>query len=131
MFNEKLIFKNNVYVHCDTEEKANQLLQWANEQGINWMGSDLPTTIINYWDANKDKTCYCISKDGCGMDHKDYMHSSLKIYKFEEVHLVGEALIKFEKDKKDKKTRSEIFKLFDNNNKFRSLVIELFKKNYS
>lgn len=44
-------------IHCDTEEKANDLLKYLDEQGIIWRVGDR-LTENNYWDDYEEQTCY-------------------------------------------------------------------------
>lgn len=51
-------FKNNkIVINCDTEEKANDLLEYLDEQGIIWRVGDR-LTENNYWEDYKELTCY-------------------------------------------------------------------------
>ncbi|MFQ9297789.1 MAG: hypothetical protein ACLR4X_05115 [Clostridia bacterium] len=44
-------------IHCDTEEKANDLLEYLDGQGIIWRVGDR-LTENNYWDDYEEQTCY-------------------------------------------------------------------------
>lgn len=51
-------YKNSkTVIHCDTEEKANDLLKYLDEQGIIWRIGDR-LTENNYWEDYKERTCY-------------------------------------------------------------------------
>ena len=47
-------------IHCDTEEKANQLLEFLDGQGYKWRGTGERTTEGNKWKTCSENTCYCI-----------------------------------------------------------------------
>lgn len=36
LFDYKKIMQPNTVVHCDTEEKAKKLLEWADSRGSSW-----------------------------------------------------------------------------------------------
>lgn len=55
---KKKVLKKKVVVHCDSEEKANLLLNWASiKKGLKWSDGD---SFIedNKWMEDKEKTCY-------------------------------------------------------------------------
>lgn len=49
--------KSKVVIHCDTEEKANDLLKYLDGQGIKWRGG-LKLAENNYYGIYKEFTCY-------------------------------------------------------------------------
>jgi hypothetical protein len=53
-------FDSNIVIHCDTEEKANELLKAFDKMGWRWSGA-IRYTSCNCWEVNKDGTCYCPS----------------------------------------------------------------------
>ena len=53
-----------IVIHCDTEEKANDLLKYLNEQGIKW-NSGLELTENNYYVIYNEFTCYNQEEFGC------------------------------------------------------------------
>lgn len=72
-------------IHCDTEEKANQLLKAFHKLGKKWLFSGASYLRTNYWSIKRKNTCY---------DNK-YGYQSLNwykkhiwtIYEFEDVDL--------------------------------------------
>ena len=78
-FNYDKIMKHNTVVHCDTEEKANNLLKWADSIGLTKDNSYLN----NNWYIHKKETCYNLYYGKCSFYnyYKDYC----KIYKYEDV----------------------------------------------
>ena len=67
-FNKELL-KNDVGVHCDTEEKANQLLEWANLNNRKWIDG---TSFVfsNEFGKYKKNTVYFISSGTFSSIHK-------------------------------------------------------------
>lgn len=58
-------YKNeSIVIHCDTEEKANDLLKYLDEQGIKW-SSGLKLAENNYYCIHKEFTCYNYEEFGC------------------------------------------------------------------
>ena len=73
-----------IAIHCDTEEKANELLQAFHNLGKKWC-DDTSYLSCNEYDDYKDKTCY---SNQCGYAERDfYQKNSFKIYEFDEVAL--------------------------------------------
>ena len=56
-FDYDKIMQKNTVVHCDTEEKADKLLKWADSQGLRWSNGDSYLTVNEYFNY-KEKTCY-------------------------------------------------------------------------
>lgn len=54
----------SIVIHCDTEEKANDLLKYLDEQGIKWRGG-LKLAENNYYGIYKEFTCYNYEEFGC------------------------------------------------------------------
>ncbi len=53
------IMQENTVVHCDTEEKAKDLLEWADACGLRWLsGKDY--SVLNYQD-HSEETCYYLN----------------------------------------------------------------------
>ena len=76
--------KEKLAIHCDTEEKANELLQAFHKLGKKWC-DDTSYLSSNEYYLHKDETCY--SNLG-GYSARDfYKKNSFKIYEFDEVDL--------------------------------------------
>ena len=76
--------KEKLAIHCDTEEKANELLQAFHNLGKKWCDGTSYLSC-NEYDDYKDETCY--SNKGGYAEYefcKDYLYI---IYEFEEVDL--------------------------------------------
>ena len=65
------LYGNNVAIHCDTEEKANEFLALADSFGYKWVNK---RELINYsqWEIYKEKTCYEVTKQGLMFSDKNY-----------------------------------------------------------
>jgi hypothetical protein len=83
-FDYDKIMKENVVVHCDTEEKANNLLLWADSKGLKW--SDYKSYKYNFWNVYWQKTCYDLY-NGEFTNYNYYKNNNYKIYKYEDVIL--------------------------------------------
>jgi hypothetical protein len=59
-FKEFLLHDGRVVVHCDTQQKANNLLAWAHSKGKTWCNHE---TYLNNtcWDKFREWTCYDIA----------------------------------------------------------------------
>ena len=51
------IMQPKTVVYCDTEEKANKLLKWADSKGLTWCNGDSYLND-NQYNVFKDQTCY-------------------------------------------------------------------------
>ncbi len=74
-------------IHCDTEEKANELCKALDKNGMSWLrglGSDRYTDY-NPWYIYQEKTCYS-NTGGYGYVNF-YIEKGVKIYEFEDVDL--------------------------------------------
>lgn len=61
IFNETILDeKNNIVVHCDTRDKAKDLLEWAHSKGKHW-GSGDSYLAKNCWSEYEKETCYSLS----------------------------------------------------------------------
>lgn len=81
----KDIIENNLAIHCDTEEKADNFLQECKNQGVIWETSE---TIDkqNYWYRYEENTCYYIDhnmKVAC-RNFSYFLKVGYKIIDFEE-----------------------------------------------
>jgi hypothetical protein len=65
LFDYKKIMQPNTVVHCDTEEKAKKLLEWADSRGLKWCSGD---RYIDYgaWALRKEKTCFYLKEGKYG-----------------------------------------------------------------
>ncbi len=74
--------KEKLAIHCDTKEKAKQLLKAFDKMGKKWSAGDSYLEYI-YWSPYKQNTCYNNNNGYCSIDwckEEDY-----KVYKFENV----------------------------------------------
>lgn len=76
--------KEYLAIHCDTEEKANKLLNAFDKLGKKWNSGDSYISFNNYED-HQDKTCY--SNEGCFDCYDWFNRYGYKIYEFDEVDL--------------------------------------------
>ena len=79
-------FKNeNIAIHCDTEEKAKDLLTLLSKSEVTWCdGEDLTEAIC--WGCCKENTCYNFDKDDNGLtfcNTNDYNGLNYKMVKWE------------------------------------------------
>ncbi|HBS10668.1 MAG TPA: hypothetical protein DEA28_02965 [Firmicutes bacterium] len=90
MKNKKITLKefwkslDRLAIHCDTEEKADKLLEAFDKYGESW-SVDSRYTDINYWNEYKEKTCY--DNDIAYCDINSYKEDNYTIYEFEDVDL--------------------------------------------
>lgn len=97
------IMQDNTVVHCDTEEKANNLLEWADSKDLKWChGREY--SKYNQWEDYKQSTCYNL-KQGTYSGIKSCKQNNCNILTYEEV------LIK-EEEMKNKEIQTE-FKIGD------------------
>ena len=61
------LYGNNVAVHCDTEEKANEFLALADSVGYKWF-TGVGLVGRNYWKDFGKETCYKVGKYGLTFD---------------------------------------------------------------
>lgn len=74
--------KKNLAIHCDTKEKAKQLLKAFDKMGKKWSAGASYLEYI-YWNSYKQNTCYNNNNGYCSIDwckEEDY-----KIYEFDDV----------------------------------------------
>lgn len=82
---EKLL-NGRIVIHCDTEEKAKNLLSYLDSKGFKWISGVKPTDYTNWWVYTKD-TCYRFSIDRKFIffsDYKDYESEDYEIISYEE-----------------------------------------------
>lgn len=79
-FNSKEI----VVIHCNTEEKAKQLLEAFNRLGKEWNNGDSYLEVTN-WSMAEKETCY--DNKGLYSSYKIYKENDFDIYEFENVDL--------------------------------------------
>jgi len=84
MFDYDKIMKPNTVVHCDTKEKAINLIRWADSMGLKWCDGEKYTLTCNEWDIRKTQTCYGIYK-GYFSPKEYYEIKGYTILKYEEV----------------------------------------------
>lgn len=76
--------KEKLAIHCDTEEKANKLLETFHKLGKKWC-DDTSYLSSNEYYWHKDATCY--SNLGGYAERDFYKKNSFKIYELDEVDL--------------------------------------------
>ena len=64
-FNWGLIMQPNTVVHCDTEDKANELLSEAHKRGLKWSNGS-KYTEYNGFNVHESKTCYDFNNNDYG-----------------------------------------------------------------
>ena len=74
--------KKHLAIHCNTEEKANQLLEAFDKLGKKWF-SGYSYLVINCWESYKENTCYDNLNQICSINW--YKTIGYKIYEFEDV----------------------------------------------
>lgn len=79
-FNSKEI----VVIHCNTEEKAKQLLEAFNRLGKEWNNGESYLEVTN-WSMAEKETCY--DNKGLYSSYKIYKENDFDIYEFENVDL--------------------------------------------
>lgn len=79
-FNSKEI----LVIHCDTEEKAKQLLEAFYRLGKEWNNGDSYLEVTN-WSMAEKETCY--DNKGLYSSYKIYKENDFDIYEFENVDL--------------------------------------------
>jgi hypothetical protein len=54
--------KVQIFVRCNTKEKAEKFLAKASESGCIWNGDDVGDLTENsFWDVYQEETCYCLN----------------------------------------------------------------------
>lgn len=69
-------------IHCDTEEKANKLLEAFDKFGQKWCNRERYIDD-NYWKIEKENTCYDNTNEYSPFDY--YKAHDYTIYEFEDV----------------------------------------------
>lgn len=64
-FNWDLIMQPRTVVHCDTEDKANELLTEAHKRGLKWSNGN-KYTEYNGFNVHESKTCYDFNNNDYG-----------------------------------------------------------------
>lgn len=89
IFKEKIfddiIFSENVVIHCDTEEKANMLLEYADSLGYKWINNE-SYIEINEWNIYKEETVYYIFEGTYGLINSYNICDEYKIIPFDEIY---------------------------------------------
>lgn len=70
-FNLERLEINNIAIHCNTEEKANDFLNYLNSLGLKWFNED---SLLDYnnWEDYKEDTCYDFYNKGITYDNYSY-----------------------------------------------------------
>ena len=71
-------------IHCDTEEKAKQLLEAFDRLGKEWSNGESYLEVTN-WSMTEKETCY--DNKGLYSSYKIYKENDFNIYEFENVDL--------------------------------------------
>ena len=86
-------FWNSIFamaIHCDTEEKANELLQAFDKLGKKWSNS-ISYLLNNLYSIRRQSTCYAINDGYCGYvwyeEDDDTIYKFYTVYEFEDVDL--------------------------------------------
>ena len=82
-FNYDKIMKPKTTVHCDTQEKAYNLLEWADSVGLKW-GTGVSYFRHSGWYMNNGETCYDLY-NGALSRCKYYKKYNYTILKYEDV----------------------------------------------
>jgi len=53
-----MVCQPNTVVHCETEQDAQTLLNWASSVGLTWAGGDFYSVSNTWYWAYKEHTCY-------------------------------------------------------------------------
>ena len=78
------LYGNNVAIHCDTEEKANEFLALADSVGYKWF-TEHSLKDMNFWKAYEEKTCYELTKKGFVYANVEFFNYEFIKYKLEKV----------------------------------------------
>lgn len=70
-----------IAIHCDTEEKANKLLQSCERSNMLWRSGSKPTER-NHWQHYKEQTCYVIDYNLRKIFHTSIQYHKNKSYCF-------------------------------------------------
>nr|DAG18747.1 MAG TPA: hypothetical protein [Caudoviricetes sp.] len=90
MENKKITLKDffesdeKLVIHCDTEEKANTLLEAFDKLGKKWC-TDKSYLGYNCWQYYGEETCY--TNNGTYSNKQWYFDNCYKVYDFEEIEL--------------------------------------------
>lgn len=74
--------KEVLVIHCDTEEKAKQLLEAFYRLGKKWSNGESYLEVTN-WSTAEKETCY--DNKGLYSSYKIYKENDFDIYEFEDV----------------------------------------------
>lgn len=76
--------KENLAIHCNTEEKADKLLEAFDKMGKKWCDGE-SYIEDNCWSEYKEHTCYDNDKDSGYSPVNFYNADNYTIYEFEDV----------------------------------------------
>lgn len=76
--------KEELAIHCDTEEKANRLLSAFDKMGKKWADGD-SYLEMNCWNMYEENTCYSNYNTYC--EEQYYEINRYKIIEFEDIDL--------------------------------------------
>jgi hypothetical protein len=89
--------KQELAIHCDTEEKAKKLLSAFDKMGRKWRSGESYAEITN-WEDYKEETLYY--NDGCYADLDYGTEHNHDVYEFENVDLTLPKEYQFSEDEK-------------------------------
>jgi hypothetical protein len=82
---------NCVAVHCDTEDKAKQLMQYFEDNGVLWRGGGKPSEYTN-WNVYEEQSCYSMKwgleeLSYAGKDFLEKYYQDYQIAEFEDIDI--------------------------------------------
>lgn len=86
--------KDKLAIHCDTEEKAKQLLKAFDKMGKKW-ASGQSYLEVNCWNGYEENTCYSNNNGYAFINW--YKENNYKIYDFEDVIFFEEEKLKMKR----------------------------------
>ena len=92
-FDWRKISNKYVAVHCNTEEKANNLLLWASKRGFKRHESEISYLDDNFYKYHKQNTCYSFYYGFCGSVNR-FKESNFKVVSYEDVLIKEDKMVK-------------------------------------
>lgn len=86
--------KDNMVVHCDTEEKANIFIDECKKQGCKLSGE------YNHWSVNEEDTCYIVTHCKPRKSYFRLYYGHLDYFKDNNYHIINFNHLNFENDDK-------------------------------
>lgn len=94
--------RENMVVHCDTEEKANIFVNECKKQGCRWFGEN------NHWNINKENTCYIVTHCKPIKSYFRLYYGDLNYFKEDNYNIISFNHLNFENN--DKAEQLSLFK---------------------